>query len=72
MIYGTRGFDRVRFVNAYWTHVERVRDHFYRRPKDLLELDLCGGEGWERLCAFLGVAIPEQPVPRLNTTRYAA
>lgn len=72
VIYGTRQFDRVTFVNAYWTHVEQVRDHFYRRSKDLLELDLCSGEGWERLCPFLGVPIPERAIPRLNQTRFAA
>ena len=24
------------------------------------------GEGWERLCAFLGVAVPDAPFPRVN------
>lgn len=71
-IYGTRGFDRPTFVNAYWTHVEKVRDYFADRPSDLLELNLCSGEGWERLCPFLGVPIPQQPVPWLNRTKFAA
>jgi hypothetical protein len=25
-------------------------------------------QGWEPLCAFLGVAVPEVPFPRTNTT----
>ncbi len=25
------------------------------------------GEGWQRLCEFLGVPVPEEPFPRLNT-----
>ena len=26
------------------------------------------GEGWERLCAFLSVPVPDTPFPRENTT----
>ena len=26
------------------------------------------GEGWEPLCAFLGVPIPATPYPKVNTT----
>ena len=26
------------------------------------------GEGWEKLCAFLGVPVPAKPYPKVNTT----
>lgn len=26
------------------------------------------GEGWDRLCAFLGVPVPQAPYPKINTT----
>lgn len=26
------------------------------------------GEGWEPICAFLGVPVPDEPYPRVNTT----
>ena len=26
------------------------------------------GEGWERLCSFLGVAVPDGPYPKVNST----
>jgi len=26
------------------------------------------GQGWEPLCRFLGVAVPQAPYPRVNTT----
>jgi hypothetical protein len=26
------------------------------------------GDGWEPLCAFLGVAVPDEPYPHVNTT----
>jgi hypothetical protein len=35
-------------------------------PKDRL-LVYEAGEGWERLCAFLGVPVPQTPFPRTNT-----
>ncbi|RMH12849.1 MAG: hypothetical protein D6695_05630 [Planctomycetota bacterium] len=72
VVYGMRGFDRATFANAYGRHVKHVRDHFADRPDDLLEIDLCAGEGWERLCPFLGVSIPDEPIPWLNRTRPAA
>lgn len=45
-------------------HERRVRAHFAGRPDDLLVLDIAAGHGWERLCPFLGVAIPVEPFPR--------
>jgi hypothetical protein len=43
-------------------HDALVRARFADRS-DLLVLDVCGGEGWERLCPFLGVAVPDAPFP---------
>ena len=40
--------------------------HFAGRPDDLLVLDVVGGEGWERLCPFLGLAPPDEPFPHFN------
>lgn len=65
-VYGTIGFDRDRFAWAYETHERNVRHHFRDRPDDLLVLNVCAGEGWERLCPFLGVAAPDGPFPRAN------
>ncbi|KAF7724900.1 hypothetical protein EC973_000559 [Apophysomyces ossiformis] len=35
-------------------------------PERLLEINL--GEGWDRLCKFLGKDIPEEPYPNTNST----
>jgi hypothetical protein len=44
-----------------------VAAHFAGRPEDLLTLDLCAGEGWERLAPFLGwERVPERPFPWEN------
>jgi hypothetical protein len=45
-------------------HEARVRQHFADRPGDLLVLDISAGEGWERLCPFLGVPVPAVTFPR--------
>lgn len=42
-------------------------DAFFRdRPDDLLVIDLCAGEGFEKLCPFLGVPPPEAEFPWAN------
>lgn len=49
---------------VFRNHLESVRAAL---PADrLLVFDV--REGWESLCAFLGVAVPETPFPRLNDT----
>ncbi|HKV11291.1 MAG TPA: sulfotransferase [Thermoanaerobaculia bacterium] len=65
-VYGSVEFDRERFLHAYETHRKSVECYFKDRPDDLLVLDVCGGEGWERLCPFLGVEAPEAPFPHAN------
>ena len=45
-----------------------VTEYFRDRPKDLLVLDVCGGDGWEPLCAFLGLEPPRHAFPHFNRT----
>jgi Sulfotransferase domain len=49
-----------------------VREYFAGRPEDLLVLDVARGEGWDRLCPFLGIAPPREPFPHLNVGGSAA
>ena len=62
-------FDEPALASAFDAHHDRVRAHFARRPDDLLEMHLCDGEGWERLCPFLGLPIPDEPFPVLNVRK---
>ena len=55
-------------MRKYKNHMTRVRDYFKDRPDDILEYDLCGGERYEPLCEFLGVAVPDKPFPWHNMT----
>jgi len=38
-------------------------------PEQVLVLDVCGGEGWEPLCEWLGVPVPDVLFPWRNARR---
>jgi len=61
-IYGSATFDRALFSSTYDRYHDEVKQHFKGRD-DLLVLDLCGGEGFEKLCPFLKKDIPQQSFP---------
>ena len=54
------------FIERYRRHNREVMSYFAHRPNDLLVMDLAAGDGWEKLCPFLGVSIPAAPFPREN------
>ena len=63
---GTFDVDLAR--RRYTEHTDAVRAYFKDRPQDLLEVCWETGEGWERLCEFLGRAVPETPFPHAYAT----
>lgn len=65
-VYGSVEFSRDRFLAAYESHVRNVRAYFAGRPETLLEIDICGGEGWATLCPFLGLDVPNAAFPHAN------
>ncbi len=65
-VFGSLDFNEERFLYVYDFHVKNVKDYFKGREKDLLILDIIRGEGWEKLCPFLGLEIPVDPFPHLN------
>lgn len=65
-VYGTIYFSAERFSYVYDQHVQNVRAYFADRPDDLLILDITKGEGWEKLCGFLGVPVPDHDFPFVN------
>jgi hypothetical protein len=57
---------------AYLSFDHRVRSFFRDKPPEkFLELRICDGEGWDKLCPFLGKGIPEIEFPISNKARYS-
>lgn len=55
------------YLERYNRHNAEVVEYFADRPKDLLVLDLTAGDGWTKICPFLGFPVPCVPFPRSNT-----
>lgn len=67
-IYGVgcpRGNEAI-YISTYERHNREVLAYFSERPADLLVLRLTEGDGWEKLCRFLGKEVPDIPFPHLN------
>lgn len=65
-LYGTSFYDEKQFLDAYDKHVKDVTEYFKNRKKDLLVMNICKGDGWEKLCAFLNKPMPKVPFPKSN------
>ena len=53
-------------------HHRNVQEYFKGRDEDLLVFRITEGDGWEKLCPFLGVEVPDEAFPwrhRLATSR---
>lgn len=60
-----RGHEREHCA-VYERHQREVRDYFVNRPSDFLEVCWENGDGWEKLCPFLGGDVPDLPFPHTN------
>ena len=63
-VFGGRVTERDHAISAFERHNENVRSAL---PADRL-LVYRTGDGWEPLCAFLGIPVPTEPYPRSNDT----
>ncbi len=59
---------RAAWLDAYRRHNAAILEHFAGRP-DFLVMDLTAGDGWEKLCAFLGEPVPRKPFPHENQSK---
>ena len=56
------------YVARYERHNREVQEYFAGRSRDFLIFDLAAGDGWLKLCAFLGHTVPEDlPFPWRNS-----
>jgi hypothetical protein len=56
--------DKDHAIQVFKAHNDEVRRTVL--PERLLVYE--SGEGWEPLCSFLGVPVPDSPYPKVNTT----
>jgi len=54
------------YIERYEQHNKEVQEYFKDRPGDLLVMRITEGEGWEKLCPFLGKGLGDIPFPRVN------
>jgi hypothetical protein len=62
-VFGVHAFHAGRLKYVYEKHAADLEKYFAGRPDDLLVLNICGGEGWEKLCPFLNRPAPETSFP---------
>lgn len=62
--------NEAKFKSVYLEHINNVKTYFKDRPDDFLIINFTEGEGWEKLCPFLGVEIPNIPIPHANKGLY--
>jgi hypothetical protein len=65
-LYNSLNFDRKIFKAAYCKHVDEVTSYFKNREDTLLVINICSGEGWEKLCPFLNKPVPAKPFPHIG------
>ena len=58
--------NRDRYVEVYERHNARVTEYFSGREEDFLVMDLAQGDGWAKLCGFLGLEAPDTAFPVKN------
>lgn len=74
LVYGVgfpAGYEDV-FLERYRRHNREVQAYFADRPEDLLVIDLCAGQGWDEICAFLGRERPDIAFPHEFKGTYSA
>lgn len=64
---GTVPFSEESDRKLYRSHAEGVKLYFGKTAR-LLRFNMFEGDGWEKLCSFLGSDIPDKPFPHENRT----
>lgn len=57
------------YIEKYIEHNKNVIDYFKGRNDQLLVLCFERGDGWEEVCSFLRLEIPDHPLPHANKSK---
>lgn len=55
------------WVRQWKKHHKAVREYFVNRKNDLIVMNIIEGDGWEKLCPFLGLTVPRKKFPHINS-----
>lgn len=66
LVYKTTTFDPEKFRVAMNAHRLTTHIFFECQPERFLCMNIVQGDGWEKLCPFLDVPIPDAPFPHKN------
>ena len=66
LVYGTESFDPILWQEVYHQHINRIKTKFEGRADQLLVMDICQGESWEKLCTFLNKPLPDTLFPSIS------
>lgn len=69
-LYGCNRFNTKKLKEAFINHLREVQQYFTDRPNDICTINICAGEGWDKLCDFLGKPKPNIPFPQKDITKY--
>ena len=65
---GCIGYDEKSVVNGYNNHINNVKNYFEYK-NNLLIINICNGDGWNKLCPFLNKKIPDVEFPHYNKSK---
>lgn len=63
-----KNIDIVGWERIYNQHHQKVED-FFKDKNNLLVMDICGGDGWEKLCNFLEIQSPKTTFPKTKSIK---
>lgn len=66
LVYGTETFDPKVWQAVYYNHLDRIMTKFKGRENQLLVINICQGDSWEKLCSFLDKPIPNAAFPSIS------
>jgi len=70
ILFGGTVFEEKKYKEVYNKYYAEVLEYFKDRPNDLLVMNIIEGDGWEKLCGFLGKEIPDRLFPHEHKMIY--